>query len=122
MMTTVRLLLVDDEPSVLRLMAGYLQRVGYQVDPCASGREARAAFDAAPDQYSAVIVDLSLPDLSGRDLLLHVRHLRPGIAAVVCSGSPGRADDHPGGPTRYLLKPFLPGMLADTVRDLLAPA
>src|ERR1700756_5248154 len=68
-MGSPRLLLVEDEPALATLLKSYLERLGYQVDACAQADAALALLDAHPEDYALLITDLSLPDMSGDELL-----------------------------------------------------
>ena len=116
------ILLVDDEASLVRLMKKYLERVGFNVDTAESGAEAWEKFERAGQSYALVIVDLTLPDIEGRELLRRMAVAKPELAAVVCSGSPVDPADQILGRFRYLQKPFLPKMLAQVVNDALSDA
>jgi two-component system response regulator AtoC len=115
-MSMQRLLLVDDEESLLRLMEKFLKRAGYEVDSCGCAEDAWRLFSAKDKAYAVVILDLSLPDMPGDQLLIRMRRQRPGIRAVICSGLPPlgaaalQSDE-----LRYLQKPFLPRMLIEAV-------
>jgi len=111
-----RVLVVDDEEPLLKLMDRYLTRAGYEVDACGLAEEAWRLFSDRDSAYDVVVVDLSLPDLPGDALLERMRRLRPQAAAVICSGMPAPGEcDTAAGRTRYLQKPFLPGMLLEAV-------
>jgi len=114
-MTPRRLLIVDDESALLGLMKRYLTRAGFEVDACGLGADAWRRFDAAPHSYSAVIVDLSLPDITGYDLIERMRARFPALRVVICSGSPAEESPSAAGGTAYLQKPFLPKMLLEVV-------
>lgn len=116
---TTSILLVDDEASLARLMQKYLERTGYRVDIAASGAEAWEKFGQADPAYALVIVDLTLPDIAGRVLLQRMVAAKPGLASIVCSGTPVNPDDPVLGAHPYLQKPFLPKMLAQAVQDAL---
>ena len=118
-MTMQRLLLVEDEESLLRLMAKYLTRAGYEVDPCACAEEAWRLFTVKDQAYAVVILDLSLPDLPGDQLLSRMRQHEPDLRAVICSGTPpSSAAGLPSSRQRYLQKPFLPRTLIDELYTL----
>jgi len=119
--TLCRVLLVDDEPSLLTVMEQYLRRLGYQVVACCSGQQAWKLFQLEPSSYALVLADATLPDLSGADLLLRMLDRNSGICALISSGYPfdrsslpARVRDRVG----FLQKPFTPGMLADAVTRL----
>ena len=111
-----RLLLVDDEASLLGLLRRYLERLGYQVETASSPVGALSKFRANPTLYDLVLTDLSFPELSGEDMLASMRALNPGLRAIIASG-------HPHQPllagVGFLQKPFLPKMLAEIVEQTL---
>jgi CheY-like chemotaxis protein len=117
-MGVLRLLIVDDEPKLLDLLRRYLGRLGYEVETCADANEALALFQATPDQFSLAITDLSLPALSGEELIDRIRRIRPGLPAIITSGYPYQPQ---GAGVGFLQKPFLPQMLAEAVERALTP-
>lgn len=70
-MSAPSLLLVDDEPQIVRALTPALQAAGYVVDVAATGEEALARVAAAP--CDVVVLDLGLPDLDGKDVLRRLR-------------------------------------------------
>jgi DNA-binding NtrC family response regulator len=114
-MGALRLLIIDDEPKLLDLVRRYLGRLGYEVETCSGAEEALALFQAAPDQFSLAITDLSLPTLNGEELIERMRQLRPGLPAIITSGYPYQ----PRAGIGFLQKPFLPQMLAEAVESAL---
>jgi two-component system, OmpR family, KDP operon response regulator KdpE len=60
------ILIVDDEPQIRRLLAVALEANGYQVLPAATGQEGLVL--AAQHQPALMILDIGLPDLSGREV------------------------------------------------------
>jgi len=111
-----RLLIIDDEPTLLDLLRRYLMRLGYEVETCVNPQEALALFQAEPDRFSMAITDLSLPALDGEELIERMRELRPGLPAIITSGY-AYQPRAPG--IGFLQKPFLPQMLADAVEQAL---
>jgi DNA-binding response OmpR family regulator len=73
-----RILLLDDDPSMQRLVATLLKRQGYRVDVFLTGREALAALDEGP--YDARLLDLMMPHEGGNTV---IRHLRKSNAAML---------------------------------------
>jgi DNA-binding NtrC family response regulator len=110
------LLIVDDEPTLLDLLSRYLRRLGYQVKTCGDAQEALALFQAAPEQFSMAITDLSLQGMNGEELIERIRQVRPGLPALITSGYP-HVLRIPG--VGFLQKPFLPQMLAEAVEKAL---
>jgi len=122
-MTATRILLVEDEPPLLQLIEKYLQRLGFEVETHLKSFEALRSFEAAPDRFSLVIADLGMPDMPGDTLLTRMLEIRPELRILVCSGSPFFIENLPDSLHRqvaFLQKPFMPKMLADAVRQLMA--
>jgi two-component system KDP operon response regulator KdpE len=101
-----RILVVDDEPQILRALRINLAARHYEVDVAADGGAAlRLAADASPD---LVILDLGLPDLDGVDVIHGLRGWT-GIPIIVLSGRAGNADKIEAldaGADDYVTKPF----------------
>jgi len=118
-----RILLADDEPQLLQLVQRYLTRLDYHVDAYTRAADALNAFKSAADPYDVVIVDLSLPDMPGDQLLMELLSINPKILMLICSGSLFEISKLPLEVQRqvgFLQKPFAPNMLADAIGQLLA--
>jgi CheY-like chemotaxis protein len=115
-MGSLRLLLVEDEPALADLLRRYLERLGYQVDACADANAALALLDAHPEDYALLITDLSLPDMSGDELMTRSRLRAPHLRAIIASGYP--YEPRVAG-VEFLQKPFLPNLLAQAVERAL---
>ncbi|WP_315094628.1 response regulator [uncultured Cellulomonas sp.] len=110
---TPRVLVVDDEPDELALLARHLRRLGYEVVTMKSAEDALGDEDNLG--VDVAIVDLRLPGMGGWELVdvLHAR--RPGLPVIVTSVLD--PDDYP--PVEaWLPKPFT----GDAVRDAVARA
>jgi two-component system, cell cycle sensor histidine kinase and response regulator CckA len=81
-----RILYVDDEASLVKLVVQFLERLGYRVDGYTSADEALAAFRLQPDAFDAVVTDYNMPGLSGMDVALAVMSLRPSMLVALASG------------------------------------
>jgi two-component system KDP operon response regulator KdpE len=117
-----RLLIVDDEAALLRLMKTYLERVGYDVDTCARAADASERL-ATDSSVQAAIYDLSL--ISGGDHIARVARQHPALRILVCSGSPFAPEILPEdvrSRCAFLQKPFMPKDLVGAVEQLLARA
>ena len=101
-----RVLVVDDDPALLRTMAINLRAHGYEVVLAATGAEAlRAAAGAHPD---AVLLDLGLPDMDGQQVLEGIRGWSP-VPVIVLSArrvSDDKVDALDAGADDYVTKPF----------------
>jgi len=112
----VRILLVDDEAPLVGLLQKYLERLGYEVEPCLTPADALARFEADPARFALVLTDLTLPGMRGDEMINRMRLRVPTLRAVIASGYPYEAS---GKWTRFLQKPFLPKMLAEQIEELL---
>jgi two-component system cell cycle sensor histidine kinase/response regulator CckA len=112
----LRLLVVDDEVTLLDLLRRYLERIGYEVETHSDPAAALASFEADPQRFAMVITDLTLPGMDGEELIERIRGLNPKIPALISSGHP----HEPRLPhTVFLQKPFLPKMLVEAVETVL---
>lgn len=119
---TARLLLVEDDASVARLMSRALQEAGYTVVSVASAHEAREALADGAERPHAVLLDLQLPDDSGLSLLEEFRASCPETPVIIVTGQRGDADIVRGldaGADDYLVKPFALSVLVARVRAVL---
>ncbi|MFG1379004.1 response regulator transcription factor [Xanthobacter autotrophicus] len=106
-MNGVKLLVVDDEPAIRKLLNAGLSTQGYDVTSAATAAEAMARVaEAHPD---LVILDLGLPDMPGRDLLARWRAEGLDIPVVILSSrtdEAGIVEALEGGADDYVTKPF----------------
>ncbi len=112
-------LIVDDDPAVRNLVAWQLEFDGYGVVAAANGGSAMTAL--ADTEIDLVVLDLSLPDMSGLDLLRHIRRTST-LPVIIVSGRVGEADRIVGldlGADDYMAKPFSPGELSSRLRAVL---
>ena len=80
----LEILFADDEESLQHLMANELPRMGHRVTVCRNGHEARQAIDR--HRFDVAIFDLKMPDLSGVELLAHVKEVSPDTEAMILTG------------------------------------
>jgi len=116
----MRILLVEDDPDLRAFITLRLQEENYAVDTAADGDEAR--FLALEYDYDLMILDLELPKLSGMDVLLRVRKVKPDLPVLVLTGRAAVGDRVKGldtGADDYLAKPASWSELSARVRALL---
>src|SRR5215212_6842143 len=80
----VRVLIVDDEPSLLRALEALLRRKGYDVVALESPIAATRAL--AVQDFDVALLDVKMPELSGLELLTAVKHRRPEIEVIMMTG------------------------------------
>jgi two-component system phosphate regulon response regulator PhoB len=117
-----RILVVDDEPDIIALVAYHLARSGYRVSTASNGTE---ALNAAREEHPALIVlDLMLPELSGFQVLERLREDRaladtPVLMLTARREEQDRVQGLSLGADDYLVKPFSPQELVLRVRNIL---
>ena len=85
-----RVLVIDDERSVLMVLEGMLTRRGFEVQVASSGSAGLAAFEkSAP---SIVLLDLGLPDMDGTDVLRHIRASHPDVQVFILTANDSLAN------------------------------
>jgi PAS domain S-box-containing protein len=117
-----RVLIVDDEPSVATFMANALSRHGYHTSTFTSAEAALEHLKDGSEVYDLVITDMTMPRLSGEDLLREVHRMRPELPVVICTGySASMTQDRALaiGAAGYLTKPLSVHDLAIHIRRLL---
>jgi CheY-like chemotaxis protein len=113
-----RVLLVDDEPGVLYVASQALTRAGFDVLTATTGREALACVAQRAGDIGLVILDLTMPELDGRETLVELRKLRPSLRVVLTSGyseQEALREIGDGALAGFLQKPFGPHTLIDCV-------
>src|SRR5436190_22388961 len=103
---TGTILVVDDEPTVARATERALSQGGYQITIATGGRE--AIRRAAAARFDAIVSDLSMPDIDGRQLLKAIRATDLDVPFIFLTGSPdleSAIEAIKYGAFRYLIKP-----------------
>jgi DNA-binding NtrC family response regulator len=115
-----RILIVDDDESIIEVFAAALSQAGYEVSSAKNGKEAVEMSDK--NNYHLALIDLRLPDTEGIQLLEAFRRSNPNMKRLIVTGFPTvsntiealnkRADG-------YLLKPVnLEGLLREVEKHL----
>jgi signal transduction histidine kinase/ActR/RegA family two-component response regulator len=84
-----RILLVDDEVALVHLGEEMLAALGYEAAGYTSSTEALSALSAEPERFDAVLTDETMPQLSGTQMALQIRKIRPRIPILLMSGYVG---------------------------------
>jgi len=112
-----RILVVDDEPEVLRFVAGVLERAEYEVAPAGGPKQALAIIaDAGP--FDLVVTDVVMPEMCGPELAGEIRARSPSSAIIFITGCVPVGRLPKGVP--YLGKPFSPRDLLSAVDRVLS--
>jgi len=103
-----KILHVDDEPDTLEVVKTILEKEGYEVDSVSSGKDALKEIEL--DNYSLLLLDIMMPDMSGWDLFTRITQIKKEYKVVfltVLAISESRLNqlkDH--GVIDYIKKPF----------------
>ncbi|MFD0865175.1 response regulator transcription factor [Tessaracoccus lubricantis] len=105
--TPIRVLTVDDEPSLIELLSMAMRYEGWDVYTAASGAEAvKVAREAQPD---ALVLDMMLPDFDGLEVMRRIRTEDPDVPVIFLTAKDGVSDRIAGltaGGDDYVTKPF----------------
>lgn len=127
----MRILIVDDEPSLRRLLEVMLQPYG-QIDLACDGNEALASYLRALETetpYDLICLDIMMPGMDGQQALKEIRRVEaargivPGaevkIIMISCQDTPSAVIEayYRGGCSSYLVKPVNKAKLLSTIRD-----
>lgn len=116
------ILVVDDEPAIVRLVRAKLQADGYAVITAARGEEALELLDE--ERPDLIVLDLMMPGMDGFETLRHIRERgqTPVIMLTARSGDADKLRGLQGGADDYLTKPFNPDELSARVGAVLRRA
>ncbi|MFO7942037.1 MAG: response regulator transcription factor [Bacillota bacterium] len=118
-MKTTRILIIEDDGNIRKLLALYLEREGFKVLTAASGEEGLALFSSeAPD---LVILDIMLPDIDGWEICRRIRekYTCPVIMLTALDSTRDKVAGLEIGSDDYITKPFEPREMVARVRAVL---
>ncbi|MBN1413257.1 MAG: PAS domain S-box protein [Spirochaetales bacterium] len=123
---TGRILVIDDEESVRRVLSRMLEKLGFQSVLVENGKKALEIFDSQTkmgEVFDAVILDLTIPgDINWNETITGLKTIQPGVKVIICSGysdDPVMAHYVEMGFKGVIRKPFLLEELADTFHSVL---
>jgi two-component system OmpR family response regulator len=118
----MRLLVVEDEPDLLRVLVAALEEEGYAVDAAADGEE--GLFKARSWDYDAIVLDVMLPHRDGWQVLRQVRETKttPVLMLTARDATADRVRGLDSGADDYLVKPFELSELHARLRALIRRA
>ena len=116
-------LVIDDDPTQRRLLTAAVEKAGFACRTAPDGETGVAIATDANAGADVVLLDLTMPGLSGQDLILAVRDVNPGLPVVLCTGYTGssltpelaRLQD-----LIFLAKPVAPARLLEAMAGLLS--
>jgi len=117
-----KILVVDDEEAIARMVRQMLERLGYTVTVRTSSAEAFQLFKDDPYRFDLVITDMTMPKMTGDQLSMEIKKIRTGIPIIICTGFSEKMDEDKArmlGIEGFVLKPILQNELAVKVREVL---
>jgi PAS domain S-box-containing protein len=117
-----RILLVDDEDTLVELGSMMLEGMGYKVNGQTSSLEALDLFRQDPRGFDLVITDLTMPQMTGLELAQELLRIRPDLPIILCTGYSENLmpqSTRAMGVRELMTKPFLVRDLARTIRNAL---
>jgi PAS domain S-box-containing protein len=119
---TEKILLIDDEQSILDVMQQILERLGYKVDARSDSNEALEAFRENSDGFDLIITDYTMPEMTGENLAKAILGIRPDVPVILCTGFSEQIDEEKSkaiGIRAFVMKPIIMGEMAKTIRQVL---
>jgi len=115
-----RILIVDDDESIRKVLAAVLEENGYMIDAAEDGKEAIEKTDK--NFYNLALVDIRLPDIEGSKLIAMMRETTPRMRKIIITGFPSlqnAVDALNKGADAYIIKPFDMDKVLQTIKDQL---
>jgi len=115
-----RILIVDDDESIRKVLAAVLEEKGYMIDAAEDGKEAIEKTDK--DFYNLALVDIRLPDIEGSKLIAMMRETTPRMRKIIITGFPSLQNAVEAlnkGADAYIIKPFDMDKVLQTIKDQL---
>lgn len=119
---TERILVVDDEPLLVRINTRLLEDYGYTVTGVTDSLEALKKVRAEPKQFDLIVTDQTMPGLTGSELAKEVLEIAPNMPIILCSGHSAVTSEENAlamGIKKYIYKPVDGDDLVRTVRMIL---
>ena len=115
-----RILVIDDDKSILRTFTRILQKNGYDIEVAETGKE--AIEKSKKNRYDLALIDIRLPDMDGTDLLIKLQKTMEDAVKIMITGFPSletgvKALDE--GADAYLVKPVKPEELIALIDEKL---
>lgn len=82
-----RLLVVDDEPLISKMLTQMLSRIGYEVTASTCPIDALRIFSKTPDRFDLVLTDMAMPELDGLELIKKIRQINAEVPVVISTGN-----------------------------------
>jgi len=117
-----RILFVDDEQSLVKVVRRILERLGYEVETKTNPDEALDLFRSGPDRFDLVITDMTMPQMTGKRLVKEILNIRADMPIILCTGFHEKISEENAGELgikALVFKPFAARDFSITVRNVL---
>ena len=117
----MKVLIVEDEPNIASFEKLELEHEGFETEIAQTGREAVSVFEANPDVFSIVLLDIMLPELNGLEVLRRIRKISkvPVILVTARGETFDKVNGLDAGADDYISKPFAIEELLARIRSVL---
>jgi two-component system response regulator PilR (NtrC family) len=115
-----RILIVDDDESIRKVLAAVLEENGYMIDAAEDGKKAIEKTDK--NFYNMALVDIRLPDIEGSKLIAMMKETMPRMRKIIITGFPSLQNAVEAlnkGADAYIIKPFDMDKVLQTVKEQL---
>ncbi len=118
-----RILIVDDDESLVEMTRRRVERLGYHVTTQTSSVAALDVFRSQPDAFDLIISDQTMPELTGDKLANKLMEIRPDIPIIICTGYSAQLDAEKAnviGVSAFIMKPVGNKELSRVIRKALS--
>jgi DNA-binding NtrC family response regulator len=115
-----RILVVDDDESIRKVLQTILEDSGYYVDTAENAKE--AIHKSRQKIYNLALIDIRLPDMEGTQLLTKMKETTPVMRKIIITGYPSLQNAVEAlnkGADAYVMKPFNMEIVLNTIKDQL---
>lgn len=119
---TEKIMVVDDEEDIRKIVQEFLQVHGYSVTTFGNGANAFEAFEKDPNYFDLIVTDMTMPRMTGDELSRRVFKFRQDIPVILCTGYSETISETKAlemGIRKYVQKPFSNEYLAGLIREIL---
>ena len=116
------ILFVDDEPEITFMGKKMLENLGYKVSITSNSISALEEFKKDPDRYSLLVTDQSMPNISGTELAIMMKKIRPGLRVIIITGYADNLSEEvlsQCGISEVILKPMILDDFSKVIRKVL---
>jgi len=117
-----RILLIHDEEATVVATQMTLERLGYRVTTRTGSIEVLEAFRHNPLGFDLVITDMTMPNMTGKELAMKLMAIRPNMPIILCTGFSEKIGEKRAkemGIRAFVMKPTVMSQIANTIREVL---